>query len=71
MVDIEKIVSPEQLNGSKKELADVIGLDAYKKLVQHYGGSYIYINKPNTIVRNERNIEIRKKFNGSNYCQLA
>ena len=71
MVDMEKIVSPEQISGDKRELVNVIGLDAYKKLVQHFGGSYIYINKPDTLTRNERNIEIRKKFNGSNYCQLA
>ncbi|MDE6426383.1 MAG: hypothetical protein K2K89_09675, partial [Ruminococcus sp.] len=24
-----------------------------------------------TVTRKERNTEIRKKFNGSNYCQLA
>ena len=71
MVDMEKIVSPEQISGDKRELVNVIGLEAYKKLVQHFGGSYIYINKPDTLTRNERNIEIRKKFNGSNYCQLA
>ncbi|MBD5158665.1 MAG: DNA-binding protein [Ruminococcus sp.] len=71
MVDIEKIVSFEQLSGDKKELANVIGLEAYKKLVQHFGGSYIYINKPDTVVRNERNEEICRKFTGSNYCQLA
>ena len=71
MVDIEKITSPEQLSGDKRELVNVIGLEAYKKLVQHYGGSYIYINKPDTVTRKERNTEIRKKFNGSNYCQLA
>lgn len=71
MVNIEKIVSSEQLSGSSKELADVIGLEAYKKLAQHFGGSYIYVNKPDTLTCNERNAEIREKFNGSNYCQLA
>ncbi|MDE6035986.1 MAG: DNA-binding protein [Ruminococcus sp.] len=68
---MEKIESLEQLEDSNKELAKTIGLEAYKKLVQHYGGSYIYINKPDTVVRNERNEEICRKFNGSNYCQLA
>ena len=71
MVDIEKIVSPEQLSGSSKELAKIIGLEAYKKLIQHFGGSYIYIIKPDTVVRSERNAEICRKFNGSNYNQLA
>ena len=71
MVDMEKIVTAEQLSGDKKALAEVIGLEAYKKLVQHYGGSYIYVNKPDTVMRKERNDEIRNRFNGSNYSQLA
>lgn len=71
MVDIENISSLEQLDGNKKELAKVIGLEAYKKLVKHFGGSYIYINKSDTVIKNERNAEIRKKFNGTNYAQLA
>ena len=71
MVDIEKIESFEQLSDDKKELAKIIGLEAYKKLVQHFGGSYIYVNKPDTVVRSERNAEICRKFNGSNYSQLA
>ncbi|MDE6798281.1 MAG: DNA-binding protein [Ruminococcus sp.] len=71
MVDIEKIVSPEQLPDDKKELVNIIGLDAYKKLVQHFGGSYLYINKSDTITRSERNTEICQKFDGSNYAKLA
>lgn len=71
MVNIEQIISSEQLAGDKKALADTIGLDAYKKLVQHYGGSYIYVNKPDTITRQERNDEICRRFTGSNYNQLA
>ena len=71
MVDMEKIVSPEQLSDDKKELAEIIGLDAYKKLVQHFGGSYIYVNKLDTVTKKERDAEICQKFNGKNYCQLA
>ena len=71
MVNIEKIVSSEQLTGSSKELVKIIGLEAYKKLVQHFGGSYIYINKPDTVMRSERNAEICRKFDDSNYSKLA
>ena len=71
MVNMEKIVASEQLSGDKKILAEIIGLEAYKKLVQHYGGSYIYVNKPDTVMRKERNDEICHRFNGSNYSQLA
>ncbi|MDE5860851.1 MAG: DNA-binding protein [Ruminococcus sp.] len=71
MNEMTKIVSLEQLTGRCKEMADIIGLEPYKKLVEHYGGSYIYINKPDTVAKNERNAEIRRKFDGSNYLQLA
>lgn len=67
----DKIISIYQLDGEQREIAEVIGLEAYKKLVEHYGGSYIYVTKTETMVRDERNNEIRQKFNGSNYRELA
>ena len=45
----DKIISIYQLNGEQRELAEVIGLEAYKKLVERYGGSHVYINKADTI----------------------
>lgn len=71
MADIDKIISTEQLDDDKKELADLIELEAYKKLVVHYGGRYIYVPKSDTIIRKERDAEICCRFNGSNYSQLA
>lgn len=67
----DKIISIYQLNGEQRELAEIIGLDAYKKLVEHYGGSHIYVRKSDTITRADRNAEIKEKFNGSNYRELA
>ncbi len=67
----DKIISIYQLNGEQRELAEVIGLEAYKKLAEHYGGSHIYICKPDTVLRNTRNKEIYDKFNGFNYRRLA
>ncbi len=71
MLDIEKITSLEQLSGDQRELAETVGLEAYRKLVANYGGSHIYVNKADTITRENRNSEIREKFNGSNYRELA
>lgn len=71
MANLENISSPEQLSGDNKMLAEVIGIEAYKKLLQRYGGRYIYINKPDTVVRKERDEEICNKFNGKNFTQLA
>lgn len=70
-MDIEKITNFEQLSGEQKEFAEIVGLETYRKIVEHYGGSSIYINKADTLTRSERNAEIKRKFNGSNYRELA
>ena len=71
-MNIKKLVSVTQLrSGQQKEIAEIIGIEAYRKLVEHYGGSRIYIEKSDTITRPNRNDEIRKKFDGGNYLQLA
>ncbi|MDE6798326.1 MAG: DNA-binding protein [Ruminococcus sp.] len=70
-MNVEKIESLGQLSGDQRELAETVGLDAYKKMVGQYGGSSIYINKTDTITRSGRNAEIQQKFNGSNYRELA
>ncbi len=71
MLDIEKIVSFEQLSGDQRELAETVGLEAYKKLVVNYGGMHVYICKSETVLRELRNTEICNEFNGFNYRELA
>lgn len=61
----------DDLTGEQRELAETIGIDAYIKLVDAYGGSNIYIQKPDTVTRDARNSEICENFNGYNYRQLA
>lgn len=34
-------LTPEQLDGDSRELAEVIGIEAFKKLVEVYGGSSV------------------------------
>ncbi|MDE5583072.1 MAG: DNA-binding protein [Ruminococcus sp.] len=71
MSDIEKITSPEQLFGEQRELAETVGLEAYRKLVKNYGGMTLYIPKREIIPKDVRNKEIKKSINGSNYRELA
>lgn len=59
------------LEGEQREIAECIGIEAYRKLVQGFGGSNIYIQKADTILKSERNNEIRRLFNGKNYKSLA
>ncbi len=60
-----------QLHGGQLELAETVGLEAYKKLVLRYSGSSIYIGKADEAARADRDEEIYKKFNGENQLELA
>ncbi len=61
----------DDLDADQRELAECIGLEAYKNLLRNYAGSYIYICKPDTITANVRDEQIRREFNGYNYLDLA
>ena len=61
----------EQLHGSQLEIAEVIGMEAYRKLVASYGGSSIYISKADSVLNGLRDAEIFRRFDGSNYLELA
>lgn len=70
-MDIDKLVSIDQLRESQKELAEVIGLEAYKKLISYYGGDSLYIQQPNSVLKDARDKELNEKFDGGNYRELA
>lgn len=61
----------EDLGTEQRELAECIGIEAYKKLLINYAGSCVYVCKPDTVTLNARNAQIRKEFNGYNYLELA
>lgn len=64
-------LSLEDLDEEQQELADCIGIEAYKKLVVTYAGSTINIRHPERLTRNLRDQAIRSEFNGANYNELA
>lgn len=61
----------ENLDEEQRELADCIGLEAYKKLVYTYAGCTINVRDPERLTREIRNNYIRSEFNGGNYNELA
>ena len=65
MIDIKKL-SEEQ-----REVAKLIGIEAYSLLVKEYGGENIYIPSAKMIHRAELDAEIRKSYTGSNAAELA
>ncbi len=61
----------DDLYGEQKELAELIGIETYVKLVRLIGGSNIYIAKADKLVNIFRNKKIRSEFTGDNYNALA
>lgn len=59
------------LSDEQQGIIEAIGLEAYRKLVEVYGGCSIYVAKKDKLEKTERNFEIRRKFNGWNLKALA
>ena len=54
----------------QKALAELIGIENYKKLVEVYGGSSIYVYKRDSFLRTVRDKKIKAEFKGD-YRELA
>ena len=52
-------------------LYEIVGDEKYLEIVRMYGGSNLYIPTYKATIRNSRNREIRKKYNGINTSLLA
>lgn len=48
----------EDLEGEQLDVAEAIGIDAYRELITIFPGSFIYIAKPETVLREKRNKRI-------------
>lgn len=70
-MNIDILTGTEQLIGEQKELAETIGIEAYKNLIRQFGGSPVYIPKAETVLKEVREKEIKEKFNGKNYKELS
>lgn len=53
------------------DIVDEIGLDVFLKLVRLCGGEDLYIPRWECLIRGPRDRDIRARFNGGNYTQLA
>lgn len=61
----------EELDGEQRELAECVGVDGYKRLVSHFGGTSVYIQKADKMSKISRDEKIKMKFDGSNHKALA
>ena len=70
-MDLWKDIELNDIPEEQRDFAELVGLDTFRRLVEMYGGSSIYICKEEAILRKRRNEEIVKEFNGYNYLELA
>lgn len=64
-------LSKQDLPEVLQDLVNIMGIEAFIKLIKQYGGSSIYIPNENSVLKPIRNRLIKQYFNGNNYKQLA
>ncbi|MGN0597753.1 MAG: Mor transcription activator family protein [Ruminiclostridium sp.] len=69
-MDLLNVIKPEHLAKEQQEIAELIGIEAYRKLMDVYGGEKIYIPKPETVIKKNRNELIKASFDGSNHQEI-
>lgn len=61
----------DDLDGEQRQLAETIGIEAYRGLVKQYAGMHIYVPEHETFKNGQRNAQIRGEFDGYNFRDLA
>lgn len=70
---LAQLVRQSHLNEGQQEIVDIIGIDAYRALMEYYGGTQIWIPKPSSLVpAAEIATEIRaRRQRGDSPLQIA
>lgn len=72
MTDLLDMLQMEDLNGNDLDLAETVGLEAFKSLVRTYGGiNGLYVPKADRLIIPIRDTLIRREFDGDNTHALA
>lgn len=70
--ELLKELQLEDLTGSARELAEIVGMEAFARLVEVYGGSSnLYIPKADQLVLPIRDKLIQREYNGGNVYALS
>lgn len=71
MEPVHDKISLGQLPSNQRELAEIVGMEKYVELTRRFGGDTIYVQKYTELLKTPRNAEIKAKFNGYNFGELA
>ena len=71
-VELLELLELDDLQGEVRELAECIGMEAFRRLLERYGGTgKMYIPQPDKVVIPVRDVLIRREYNGYNTYELA
>lgn len=60
-----------KLKAKDREIAELIGIENYMRLVSQYGGTNIYIPSASLLNRDKLEKEIKQQYNGDNAAELG
>ena len=69
--EVNKKIRKEDVYEHLEMLYEIVGDEKYLEIIRMYGGSNLYIPTYKATIRNSRNREIRKRYNGVNISLLA
>ena len=70
--DLLKQLTIDDLHGDTRDLAETIGMEAFLKLVEVYGGTgRLYIPQASILTIPIRNTQIREEYDGTNLANLC
>lgn len=64
-------LSLDDLDEEQRELAECLGMQAYRNFITNYAGVTLTVRMPERIIIPLRNSEIKNEFNGYNLTSLA
>jgi len=70
-MNVMEHITLDDLDADQRQLAELIGIESYRKLILTYAGTYLYIPKLDAFERMVRDEKIKRDFNGYNYKYLA
>lgn len=68
---MEDEVRLSDISKSYRDVAEIIGVDAFLKLCKVYGGSSMYLPTERAVLKPLRDKKIKREFNGSNLRSLS
>lgn len=69
-MDIFKYIKPEHLKGEQRELAELIGIEAYCRIMEHYGGERLFISGIDRVISANRTELVRAAIGHENETEI-